>query len=181
MFGGVIIGAGSHQTRLFWEGDEVLTDRTWRGDDCSAMLSCYTCMLMQMEGFTIDAGDVQQIAMRSVEHPVLVGGYGIGHDAYYRDIHFTNTHEYGSSRPADGHLCAGAAMGSERLYVNCRFTNHTYGVVPNGANSVNHNFYGCYFANCTTGVWSTTGGQCMFDACRFHNNSYFDVNISKTP
>ena len=46
-----------------------------------------------------------------------------------------------------------------------------------GYNSLNHNYYGCYFANCVVGVSCDTGGQCQFNACKFHNSSNYDVRI----
>ena len=102
---------------------------------------------------------------------------GDGHDGYYRDIHITGAATSGGSRPTVSALIsAGNSLGSERLWVNCRFTNCVQGYRLWHGNAINHWFQGCYFANNSYGLFQLSQGGCVtMDGVWFENNSIFDI------
>jgi len=169
-YGISIIGAGSQQTRIFFSGSEhIPADNP--SDDFSALLECRMCWEIYMQGLTLDAGLVQKSVMRSMHWPAEgppSSGNSDGSDGVYIDLHLTNAVQA-------GFYSFGVAMGSERTWINCRFTNCQWGHCLAQANALNHSFYNCVFANNKVGMRQTTGGQGVVFGCRFENNGALDI------
>ena len=173
--GPVLRGAGQYQTRIFWDptAPEHVAPETANypaaGANISSLIEFRTCWYVVVEGITLDAGGVQQVAMRSVSF----NGGDDGSGGYYRDVLFTNG-------TIDGFLAAGAAMGSERTFVNCGFTNCQNGHMLVSGNALNHSFYNCYFADCEVGARQNIGGSGTLFFCRFENNSAWDIDHAQS-
>jgi len=168
-YGICLRGSGSQQTRIFFSGTEHIPSDA---DDISSLLECRMCWEINIQGLTLDAGGVQKCAMRSMNWPPEEGPTGDigddGSDGYYCDLHLTNAVEA-------GFLTYGVAMGSERIWINCKFTNCQWGHCLSQANALNHSFYNCLFANNDVGMRQTTGGQGALFGCRFENNAALDI------
>jgi hypothetical protein len=177
--GATLIGCGSHQTRIFYdsEADEHIPTDTATADTLnsrgsnSSLLECRMCWMIEVRGMTLDAGGVQGSAMRAMYWPPEEGESpdgDDGSDGFYYDVHLTNA-------VYQGFLTYGDEMGSERTWINCKFTNCKWGHRLAQANAVNHNFYNCLFADNWVGLSQTTGGQGMVVGCRFEGSLTFDV------
>ena len=153
LFGANLIGAGRHQTRLFWSGPEVMGegDTSDLSTPISSLIEAKDSQHVRIEGMTLDAGGVQQCVYRLMRYAAAPYNSS-GTDGHYRDVHFTNGR-------TTGVLAWGDVFGSEQLYENCAITNcPTYGVRVIQANALNHNFYNCYFANNGSGYDEIVGG-----------------------
>jgi hypothetical protein len=162
--GGRLIGAGSHQTRIFWSGAEVTDD-----DSVSALLEGRTIQYMNIEGMTLDASGIQDVVYRLMSFPALNPNGGTG--GSYRDVHFTNGAITGVLGGGQGGA-SGSTLCSEQTFTKCRFTNcPSYGVRTGHQNALNYSFFSCYFANCGTAYSSPQGGAGTIRGCRFHSNT----------
>ena len=171
LFGANLIGAGRHQTRLFWSGPEVMGegDTSDLSTPISSLIEAKDSQHVRIEGMTLDAGGVQDNVYRLMRYSTAPY-HSSGTDGHYRDVHFTN----GANT---GVLAWGDTFASEQLYENCAFTNcPVYGVRIIQANALNHNFYNCYFANNGSGYDQVVGGCGKFYGCRFYNNSVVDIH-----
>ena len=184
-------GIGSHQTRIFWEGDpEPVPDgedaaSTDRNLSYSALLTFYMGFNGSMEGLTLDAGNTQETALRLHHWPgtakahKLIGGDPFtgsdGSNFLYRDIHFTNA-------TAAGFSCGSQILGSERTFISCRFTNNTsFGIIFWGQNALNYSFFGCHFEGGEYGIKGLNAGHCTITGCTFTDNSIYDMQIQLGP
>jgi len=173
-YGATLIGAGSNQTRLFWSGAEVEGSQDYDGatpvgPPISALIEAKDSWHQHIEGMTLDAGGVQDVALRLMRFGNSPN-HQSGSDGYYRDVCFTNA-------TSNNILAGGEALASERLYESCSFTNCPgNGIFLSHANALNHSFYNCYFANNGGGYKQFVGGCGVFSGCRFHNNTSFDIH-----
>jgi len=168
----ILLGAGSHQSRIFWdpEGDPVESDNMEGG--FYPVIEFLGCYHVTMEGLTFDASEVQSHVIHCGESPVQADD---GHDGHYRDIHLTGAANIGGA--GFGIVFSGDAMGSERFWTKCRFTNCAVSAYfINHGNALNHWFFGCYFADSAKGIEQVgQGGSITLDCCRFANNTTFDI------
>ena len=177
-YGVALFGAGSRQVRIFWdpEAEPVLRTSVWLFD-AYPLVEFMTCNHTRIEGITFDCNSVQGIALHFT--PISVGaGYGDGTDGIYRDVHVTNaTDEDG--RLGRGVYFSGHAMGSERTWIKCKFTNCAgAGYVVLGGNTINHFFYGCIFKDNAYGLYQGgPGSSFTFTGCDGSGNSVIDYSV----
>jgi hypothetical protein len=175
VYGCNLIGAGSHQTRIFWSGVEKFeeADLSTNSSDNgrSTVLSMRTCWHSHLEGITLDASDVQELALHGISSYQFKQGSpwynweNSGHEGIMRDMHFTRATNTGC-------FINGIAMGSERSFLNCRFTeNGSDGFLVVSQNALNHWFYACQFKNNGShGYNQLGGGGGIMLGCSFEGN-----------
>jgi hypothetical protein len=124
-----------------------------------------------MEGITIDGSGVQQHCIRAMTYPpnVAIVGDDDGSAGCYKDVHLTNALN-------SGFVTWGEAMGSERTWILCRFTNCQIGHQLLQYNALNHCFYNCLFEGNVVGARTASGGCLTFWACEFNDNETFDID-----
>lgn len=172
-----LIGAGSHQSRIFFDPAHAPVASETFGAFPRDFTGIYpviqflTCWHVTVEGLTFDGSGVQNLIMHCGTHPA---GVDDGHDGYYRDVHIKGAANIAGS--SNGVAFTGAAMGSERTWTRCKFTNCAkYGYIITGGNTINHFFYGCVFSDNAFGLYQVgQGGSVSFIGCYSENNSTID-------
>jgi hypothetical protein len=178
-----LIGAGSHQSRIFWAGAAVVGSLS----GYYPVIEYRGCWHVHMAGLTLDASGVQNMVMVCIHHP---DRFQDGSDGYYRDVHITGAVQVGGLGGC-GVVMGGSGVGtpgsfaSERTWVKCKFTNCGSGTTTANTNqgyrmvhgnALNHEFYGCHFADCGFGIYAVgQAGSITANGCSFENNELHDV------
>lgn len=180
-YGVNLIGAGSHQTRIFWNGPSEPYPAEEEGTKAfllTALMTFYMCWGSRISGITFDAGDTQQSALRLGHWPphlVAWQGGDDGSHGFYEDVCFANA-------TSSGFVSIGDEMGSERYFFDCRFMNNAlFGHRMVGQNALNHSFFGCHAEGNGIGISSVAAGHSSILGSTFANNSVCDAAVCYGP